>query len=189
MTAANTKALRLDRRACSQWEATRDQCNLSLEMHKHVDLDQSIRCFSFHAFSIRSAATANEGEKASSAPPPVFDKSGQWVDYYIHDDFSWLSVFGSKYPCNTFCFVSQFPSLAGRACIPAWPQAPVARVHLVGFLVRFVQPSPFPRFTLHARTNQALCNIAIPGATRTTCLAHPYCQPCLPPPLHHQPRV
>lgn len=105
------------------------------------------------SISIRSAATANEGEKASSAPPPVFDKSGQWVDYYIHDDFSWLSVFGSKYPCNTFCFVSQFPSLAGRACIPGWPQAPVARVHLVGFLVRFVQPSPSRDLhCTHART-------------------------------------
>ena len=105
------------------------------------------------SISIRSAATANEGEKASSAPPPVFDKSGQWVDCCIHDDFSRLSSFGSKYPCNTFCFVSRFLSLAGRACIPAWPQAPVARVHLAGFLVRFVQPSPSRDLhCTHART-------------------------------------
>lgn len=47
------------------------------------------------SISIRSAATANEGEKASSAPPPVFDKSGQWVDCCIHDGFQ-LKTFGVR---------------------------------------------------------------------------------------------
>lgn len=146
----------------------------------------------FTCLPSRSAARLLRMKEKRQAPPHRQSSTNQANGSIVASTMasnSRLSVFGSKYPCNTFCFVSRFLSLAGRACIPAWPQAPVARVHLVGFLVRFVQPSPFPRFTLHARTNQALCNIAIPGATRTTCLAHPYCQPCLPPPLHHQPRV